>query len=147
MPRPGRETLLQEIRNGRPSAVTDELIVKISNAVCRGLPVDMAVIYSGCAKSSYYRWKERAEKLEQLSDDKFDDLSQDDLMILKFWDAVKEAETQFISGHVNNIESHSKEQWTASAWMLERRARHLFGKVEEVQNPNQAPALVMQDSK
>lgn len=142
-----RVALLKYLRTGRPSTLTTKLIDRISLAVEKGMPVDMAVIFAGCAKSSYYRWKEKAEKLEQLSEDKFDDLSEDDLMILKFWDSIKEAESNFIHGHISNIESHSKEQWTASAWMLERRARHLFGKVEEVQNPNQSPALVMQDSK
>lgn len=146
MPRPGRETWLHQIRNGRPTSITEELIVKISGCIRRGLPVDLSVIYCGCAKSSYYLWLEKAEKALKKSENN-EELTDDDLLYILFSDAIKEAEADFLLGHIENVNKHSKEQWTASAWMLERRARHLFGKVEEVQNPNQAPALIMQDSK
>lgn len=54
---------------------------------------------------------------------------------IRFFRAIKKARGQFILKNLRNIETAAKEprNWTASAWLLERRDAENFGKRETEQ--------------
>lgn len=58
--------------------------------------------------------------------------------LLRRFDAdMEQAEAEAISEHVQNIKRHSKEQWQASAWYLERIAPEEWGRKDRVHVQNE----------
>lgn len=53
---------------------------------------------------------------------------------LEFLELVKKAELSFKLRHIKNIESHSLDQWAASAWLLERKFKGEFGREQKVEH-------------
>jgi len=45
---------------------------------------------------------------------------------LEFLELIKEAQQDFKQIHLDNIAKHSKKQWQASAWLLERKFKEEF---------------------
>ena len=55
------------------------------------------------------------------------------MLLLEICETGKEA---MLLGHIDNITAHSANDWKASAWFIERRARREFGRQETVVNKN-----------
>jgi len=53
---------------------------------------------------------------------------------VEFSELVKKAEISFKLRHLHNIEKHSQENWSASAWLLERKFKQEFGKEHKVEH-------------
>ena len=82
-------------------------------AISSGMTKKDAIALSGISEAAFYaRQKEDVEFLE----------------------LVKKAEISFKLRHLHNIEKHSQENWSASAWLLERKFKQEFGKEHKVEH-------------
>ena len=138
-------------RTGRRSKLTSEVVDKICNALRLGMTYDQAAELAGIGKSTFYRWKEKAEKAKE---GKF----------REFWDSLKRAETEGEAVLLKDIHStatgkHIRKKtkieaitdpegveigtkttttieegvvWQACAWILERRHPERWGRRDRV---------------
>ena len=81
--------------------------------VSQGLTNKDACIAVGISEASLYN-KLNSEKKEDL----------------EFFESLKKAHIRFKTRHVKNIADAGSGQWQASAWLLERKFKQEFGKVE-----------------
>jgi hypothetical protein len=90
-------------------------------AVLNGMGIDSAAWAAGLSPSTVKHWLEKGKILDG------EDLPENTAawQYSRFWTDYQKARALFEASHVNNICRHSetnrKGQWTASAWMLERR--------------------------
>lgn len=107
---------------GRPrSVMTDEAKAKIVKAVRLGLWPDRAAEMHGISKSTFRNERKRDDE---------------------FATAIKEAEAQAEASVHGKILRHMDDQWTACAWMLERRWPERWAKREQPLNSSEARDMV-----
>ena len=90
---------------------TKEVSDKIFQAIADGNTHKTACALSGISAATFYDW-----------------MNTD----LEFLDTVKKAEAFSESFHVEQIRKASNSNWTASAWMLERRNNQEWGKKDRL---------------
>lgn len=99
---------------GRPTTCTPEATEKLIYALKKGCPLVYALPYAGIDDSSYHSWMEKGEKGIQPYKD--------------FSDSIKACHPDFIMKQLDVIELAAKKEWTAAAWLAERRAASYFSK-------------------
>lgn len=102
---------------GRPVILTQELQDKIMALLTRWIPIELACGSLGISDYAYYSWKKKGEA---------DIESGKDTIYSNFARAIKEVLVANVDEALDHI--RSEEQWTAKAWLLERRMRNFFGK-------------------
>lgn len=107
---------------GRPrSEMTDERIEAILRTVRLGLHPDRAAMAHGVSPATLRQHKRRNPD---------------------FVTALKEAEASAEQGFLGRILKHTDKQWTAAAWMLERRWPERWAKREAPITSNEARDMV-----
>lgn len=101
-----------EKKVGRPRVMTDEVIEKIIHTIKLGLHPDRAALAHGISSNTMRSYKKRNPEFARM---------------------VKEAEASAESGLLSRILMHTDRQWTACAWMLERRWPERWAKKEHVE--------------
>lgn len=72
----------------------------------------------GIGESTHYRWMKQGEEgIEPYRG---------------YWEAIKKAEAQAEMSAVQNIQTHAAENWTASAWYLERKFPDKWGRKDKL---------------
>lgn len=100
---------------GRECLLTDELQKQLIECIESGLYYDIACQAVGIDKSTFWRWmKEGRANLDQQKKD--------------FYDAIKKAKGKCAKDALDIIKAHRLKEWTAAAWLLERRFRKYYGK-------------------
>lgn len=99
---------------GRPTKCTPEVIAKFREWTELGMPIFYICQYTGIDDSTYYDWLEKG--------------SQGKSPYAEFAAAIKEGEPAFIQNQLNVINAASKKEWTAAAWLAERRASGYFSR-------------------
>jgi hypothetical protein len=99
---------------GQPTVLTPQVQESIVNAIMAGSYIETAVAHAGIGRETYYGWMRAGAK----GDDRY----------VAFAEAIKKAVADRTLYHVQNIRRHAAENWTASAWMLERTLPHLYGR-------------------
>jgi hypothetical protein len=94
---------------GRPSSYTPEIVQKIVDSLELGLSMKYACLANGVTAETFNNWQADHPELEQIA---------------------AEAKAKFIQAHLQNIKQHARDQWTASAWLLERTQAEEFSKPE-----------------
>lgn len=97
---------------GRPTKLTDETVTKLINHIRMGLPIFQACQLAGISQSTYYNWKNRAESGEA--------------EYVEFLESIKRAEVEAQVKLIQDVQRD--ESWQSSAWMLERRWSHIYGR-------------------
>jgi hypothetical protein len=97
---------------GRPRVMTDEVIEKILGTIRLGLHPDRAAMAHGVSAGTLRSFKKRNPEFARM---------------------VKEAEASAEAGFLSRILMHTDKQWTACAWMLERRWPERWAKKEHVE--------------
>jgi len=96
---------------GRKTKLTPDKHEQLLNYIRAGTPIETAAQAIGIGKTTFYRWMHNGNG---------------------FRDSIKKAESEFINIYVLKVQKASEKNWTAAAWMLERRCPDLFAKKEIV---------------
>jgi hypothetical protein len=128
MPKPVYRTPLEKIvakEGGRPSKLTGDLQGKLVEAIASGLPLKSAAAIAGICYETLNRWKKKGESQNAGPEYR------------QFCHALEQANAAAMQYHLQNIAEKGKDDWRASAWILERRFRTDFGKdqIEQSSNP------------
>lgn len=113
---------------GRPSKLTPAVQKKIVKALAAGATHDLAALYAGISRTSFYEWKAKGEA----GDPNFTDFS----------DAIALAEGKGAVELLETIQTAVKDpkEWRAATWILERRYPDDYGKVrQEITGANGGP--------
>lgn len=119
---------------GRPKGsdrLTPQIQTRIVEALRAGNYIETASAYAGISKQTLYNWLRKGARA---SSGKYKEFS----------DAVIQAEAEADVRDVATIAQHSKLNWQASAWRLERKRPDLWGKKERVElsGDSSAPVVV-----
>lgn len=106
-----REVVAQdESKTGRRSKMTAATVVSLIDALASGQSRRVAATMAGISQSCLFRW---------LAEGREDPDSPEGDLVRR----VEQAEAEFLARHVANVERAAidDKQWTASAWLLERK--------------------------
>ena len=117
--KPKKQSKTPKRPTGRPPVITPEVIEAILRTIRLGLHADRAAMAHGISPSTLRNYKRRNPS---------------------FATQVKEAETGAESTFLSRIMAHTDRQWTAAAWMLERRWPERWAKREVVAPQNKDDA-------
>ena len=95
-------------KSGRPSAMTEQVVSDIVNALAAGAAVKAAAGAAGISERTYYLWRERGE--QEGADEAF----------LQFLQRTTRAREQGKVALTASIRKAAAEDWRAAAWLLER---------------------------
>ncbi len=92
-----------------------ELQQQLVECIESGMYYDLACDAVGISKVTFWNWMNagKANKDEQS---------------VNFFNAIKKAKASCAKNALDMIKQHGLKEWTASAWLLERRYRKLYGK-------------------
>jgi len=109
----------------RQLELTPKLIDEITTYIENGNSNVDTCKLCGISDSAFYEWIQDAKKyLDGDTTIKHAEIKVD------LMDAIKRAEAGFKAFHVNNITKSSRKNWTASAWLLERKYPKEYGRVD-----------------
>lgn len=98
-------------RGGRPSKYSLAVAARICRAVRKGCSRDAAASLAGITSATLYSWQN---------------------WFPEFLDRLQKADSRFEAECVSNIRraGRSRRNWTASAWLLERKFPHRYAKTD-----------------
>lgn len=105
------------------------LLKKVKEEICgyveNGNTFKDAFTLAGVGESTFYDWKKRGK--EDIAEGKVS-------IYADFHQSLEKSLSMFKAWHIQNIMKAAKEdkQWTASAWLLERKFREEFGRTLDV---------------
>ena len=106
------EEKAEKRERGRPPVMTEEVQEDILRTIRLGLHADRAALAHGISSSTLRNFKKRNPA---------------------FATAVKQAEAEAENGFLSRLLMHTDRQWTACAWMLERRWPERWAKHDHVE--------------
>ena len=105
--------------------INSKIIERISSKISNGSTHIRACLLCDIAEKTFYNWKNRG--LEDIKNNI-------DSLYSQFVKAIDKAEQLFIEIHVNNIQEQSLNDWKCSAWLLERKHKKEFAKIEMIEH-------------
>ena len=110
------------MKAGRKVKLTSKLIEMFCDCIRSGLSNRDACMACKISEDCFYRWMRNVEN--PIEGDSLYSLE------VKLYEGIKEAEIQFKNIHIQNITNLSKQDWKASAWMLERKFPKEYSRIE-----------------
>ena len=104
---------------GRRCLLTKDRINKICEGIKKGLTYDMCAKYAGISPSSFYTWLRKGREGKEKK-------------FIEFVSKLEQAEASGAAYHLDNITKNSRDDWKASAWILERR--HNYTRYNSIQS-------------
>src|SRR5215210_4357861 len=95
-------------KSGRPSAMTEQVVSDIVNALAAGATIKAATGAAGISERTYYLWREQGG--QEGADEAF----------LQFLQRTTRAREQGKVALTASIRKAAAEDWRAAAWLLER---------------------------
>ena len=108
---------------GKKLRLNRSVIDKVCESISQGNYIKSACMSAGISERSYYDYMKQGD--EDLSCDR-------KTIFAQFAYEVKEAEAKSQLEIINIIKKAAKKEWTAAAWIAERRWPALFGKRSDV---------------
>ena len=126
-------------RTGRPIGLTAEITRQIAGLMTRGLPFESSCLFARVLPSTAYLWLQRGEAAKAALEGGVSP-KPNDALCLDFFESVKRAEVAAQDKLLASISQAATEpgvkvQWTAAAWILERRWPHLYAQKTFVELP------------
>lgn len=100
---------------GRHCLLTPELQQQLIKCIESGMYYDLACQTVGISRNAFWVWMKEG-KVNKTPEKK------------AFHDAIKKAKGSCAKNALDMIKAHSIKEWTAAAWLLERRFRKYYGK-------------------
>ena len=111
--------------------LTPEVIEQMTTAIRAGASIDTASKYVGLHRASFHRWlAEGRNAMKQ------DPVPESMRMQIEFVEALDNALSEFKLNLTGSILQHGREQWTALAWLAERRFPDEFGRRQRIEHAN-----------
>ena len=114
---------------GRPCLLDKRRKTRLLAAIQTGVPLKHAAMLAGISYDTLNRWRVKGEEKGA------------PLRFRKFCKALRRSQAIAMLRLVSRIQEAGKQDWRASAWMLERRHPEEFGKPVSVDAPNAKPEL------
>ena len=111
---------------GRKTRLTKSIKETILKGIRLGLTYERAAQLAGIGTSTFYRWKQHGQERETG-------------IYREFWEALKKAEVEGEAANIQVIAQAARGdkdragQWTAAAWLLERRHPARWAKVTKLE--------------
>lgn len=122
-------------KRGRKMKLTEEVLDQFVTALRGSMYLETAAAYIGVSKQSVYDWLRRGARaramIKRCPGYK---LNPKERLCVKFLDAVKKTMALVEMGALAHIQMAASEQWTAAAWMLERRFPGRWSRRERVEH-------------
>lgn len=99
--------------------LTPEITQQICTLISQGIPNKTAAQTCGICESTFYSWLQRGQEVKSGK-------------YLEFLESIKKAEAQSIADSVQRIKKAGEKQWTALAWLLERRHPNEWGNKQNI---------------
>ena len=106
-------------RRGQPTKLTAEVQARICAAIAAGSYLEPAAAFAGICEATLHNWLARGEREPGPYRD--------------FLEAVKKAEAEIELHCVKQIREAIRTQWTAAAWLLERKYPGRWGRRQEIE--------------
>lgn len=104
---------------GRPTKLTKEIQDTICKAIRAGAYIETASALAGLDKTTFYDWLRRGEREQEG-------------IYFDFSHSIKKAIAEAEMRDILRIDQAAQENWTASAWRLERRFPQRWGKKDKL---------------
>ncbi|MGD0091539.1 MAG: helix-turn-helix domain-containing protein [Planctomycetota bacterium] len=117
-PRPGRPLLLQN----------EQVRERLLRAVSLGMTWEDAAQAAGVDASSLYRWRAEGAAANKKSA-RGEQLTDREAATREFCETLKTAQADGMFAMLENIHRAGEQNWTAHAWILERRHSNLFARL------------------
>ncbi len=116
----------------RPTKLTRKVIDAIGDAVARGLPRKHAAALAGVSATAMFEWLARGRELIESGET---DLTADERLQAEFAERLEKSDSEFVGHLVGLVQeaAESPRNWTAAAWLLERRHHKEFGRRQAVE--------------
>lgn len=98
-----------------------ELIKELCKYISNGLSQKDSCCLCDIDESTFYIWKKKAE-------------GQTKGLYFEFIQSLKKATARHKAWHISNIRKASEKNWTASAWILERKYFKEFGRKQALEH-------------
>ena len=105
--------------NGRPTKLNPEVQEKICNAIKLGCTVENAATIAGVHRTSLMNWLKRGVNAKTGR-------------YFSFFIALKEAKAHSEAALLTQIRTAAQKEWTAAAWILERRFPERYAKKDKI---------------
>lgn len=119
----------------RPTKLNKDVIVRIGQAIKLGMTYEHAAQYIGVAYETFNRWMKEGANAES------------NTLKCQFYQVVKESEGTAVAACMAKIQKAATDgQWTAAAWILERRYPATYGRrvvQQEISGPGGGPVRVV----
>lgn len=102
---------------GRPLTLDDDKIEAIRTFLASGAFVDEAAEAAGVGKRTAERWRQKGEAA-RAKEDAGEDLTDDEALYKRFYDACREARAQAVVNAHARIRAAMPKSWRAAAWYL-----------------------------
>lgn len=99
----------------KPNKLTPRVKKAILTAIRLGLPYASAAAYAGIGIRTLRQWMRQGERGDAPE-------------LARFFQEMEEAQAKAEMYHMTNITGHAKQDWKASAWLLERRWPEKYGR-------------------
>jgi hypothetical protein len=112
---------------GRPSLLSDAVIEQLKTVLQTGAFIETAVAFVGINRDTFYDWMKRGTR-ERTRIESGQDPDPDEAMVLKFSDTMKKAIAGSEVRVVGIIAKAADKNWTAAAWIAERKYPDRWGR-------------------
>lgn len=129
---------------GRPEKLNPEIQQAICDALEKGSYIETAAAKAGISKTTLYDWLKKGARAKDENGEYEEGL----LPYVEFSNAIEKAMAAGEQNHVDNIARHAKENWQASAWMLERKFPERWGKkaIMRLEDPDKPSGAFTEES-
>ena len=117
-------------KRGAKSKLTKDRIDSICTYIENGMTNADAATLSGITDRVFYKWIAQAEEALAKAEEGDKSLLRKCKLQIELKESVEKAKSSFKAFHIQNITRASARNWTASAWMLERKYPEEFGMLD-----------------
>jgi hypothetical protein len=131
---------------GRPSKLTTTTLENLVKGLKLGLSNNKAATFAGISSTTFYRWQQDAQKIDEACSGNPDNIKNaDDLELWEFWESIKKAKVDGEISHLAVItDAAANGIWQASAWFLERSNPKDWSKREHQEKDDDDKPIVFQ---